>query len=374
MTIAQDIDCEIPEIPDNVNAVVYHWVLRILEGSKREWHKFVRLNNEHSVPIVQGFMFYFLSHGLGHCNKDIKLAITYGEEAREWILAEAYNGNQYAQFLLAEMYLRGHVMLLDEDKAFEFFHRSADRRCELAFAELAKLYFHGVGCERDRSVSIYWHGQASLCAGGRAAGVDFYCQHSKGKVDILMGLVRGCLLGVQDCHDDLSRCVSTDFHCCTVPLSTNTDSVYEQTELEVRHLLRDPLAEGFSALLAHHEDGGGKRSRAKVQLHLSRCSEELVQLVQGADVHQKAAACFLLGYFCMQGLKVSADTVVASKSARELEANRAFTLFSQSVSLANMPLAECHLGKFILYSCTIQQVYCTAVCTDCTTLYCYYCM
>ena len=293
---------------ENLDTVVYGWVTRILSGSKTDWYKFVKLNDQSSVPIVQAFMYYFLSHGLGFCNKDTSLALDYAEEALHWIEAEATVGcNPYAQFIFANMHAQGHIVIRDEVRALEFLHLSAMRECELAFAQLGASYSMGSGCTACPVVAMHWLNRAASSEVARSRDSDAYSQHSKAKISILSDLLARALRGQPTATDALKLASSRDLLTSQVPLSPQNAGEHGGGSLKVEYVLYDPLADGLMAVLAHCDAGFHKKSLDETAHRLSSCASTLEAMVSagGSGAHsvfERSVAAFVLGYVSLFGL------------------------------------------------------------------------
>lgn len=292
------------------DSVVYSWCQNILKGSKSDWMKLVYIADNFHCPIAQGFMYFFVYHGYGRCEKDISKAIEYGNEALEWMKIQASEGNRYAQFLLGDAYRNGHLVSRDEIEAKRLYNLSADSECELAISYRAFCLMYGIGCERNYFHAAYWY----KIAGKRTS----FLSPSRCCNTVIYMAVEEALKGKQNGLDML------------IVLSS-ADDTYEYN----LH-----LAQGFLAYFYMMGVGIVSRDTSKAVEYLAKCEYWLRTCARNEMNDSCGYSQFILGCMYLKGCGVECDCIEAvnwlSKSA-----NGAYR--------SCFAMAECYLGFCYVY-------------------------
>ncbi|RHZ64743.1 hypothetical protein Glove_320g193 [Diversispora epigaea] len=90
------------------------------------------------------------------------------EKAFQWYLKSAKGGNSYGQFILGGCYRQGIGTTKDEEKAFQWYLKSAEGGNSDGQYNLGKYYHNGIGTTKDEEKAFQWYSKSA--EGGNSDG------------------------------------------------------------------------------------------------------------------------------------------------------------------------------------------------------------
>ncbi len=138
-----------------INHLIHNKVDELNKLYKTNWKKDINFDivldkiNNQSNPSVNNFLGFMYINGHGIEQND--------EKAFNYYQLSADQGNLTAQNNLGYMYQHGHHVEQNYEKAFNYYQLSADQGESFAQCHLAIMYLHGLGIEQDYEKALYYY-------------------------------------------------------------------------------------------------------------------------------------------------------------------------------------------------------------------------
>ncbi|KAF9293587.1 hypothetical protein BGZ91_010363, partial [Linnemannia elongata] len=78
----------------------------------------------------------------------------------DWYMMAASQGYAYAQYSIGELYIMGHGVERDYDKAMEWHLQAAAQGLPAAQATIGRMYLHGTGVKQNEAIALEWFDKA----------------------------------------------------------------------------------------------------------------------------------------------------------------------------------------------------------------------